>query len=164
MRVSRQRCFSFRRSRRRQLRQRPRRASSTSADICWVTRLVGIGGASRLLPSHTAASVEAPTRSGSLPRTKERHERCARPLSLPKSRFVRIDGVVRRGSDTQQCLRTSRSDVCRACPSQARREFAPHYNSSHISQEFAEGARRLLPAMHLGRGRTHKLMCLDFGR
>src|SRR5882724_2889903 len=63
-------------------------------------------------------------------------------VSLPKSRFVRIDGVARQGSDTQQCLRTSRSDVCRACPSQARREFAPHYNSSHISQEFAEGARR----------------------
>src|SRR5260370_14305798 len=41
-------------------------------------------------------------------------------LSLPKSRFVRIDGVARQGSDTQQCLRTSRSDVCRACPSQAR--------------------------------------------
>src|SRR6266568_9638337 len=54
----------------------------------------------------------------------------ARSLSLPKSRFVRIDGVARQGSDTQQCLRTSRSDVCRACPSQARREFAPHYNRS----------------------------------
>src|SRR2546430_3029676 len=38
-------------------------------------------------------------------------------LSLPKSRFVRIDGVARQGSDTQQSLRTSRSDVCRACPS-----------------------------------------------
>jgi hypothetical protein len=63
-------------------------------------------------------------------------------VSLPKSRFVRIDGGARQGSDTQQCLRTSRSGVCRACPSQARREFAPHYNRSHISQEFAEGARR----------------------
>jgi len=42
-------------------------------------------------------------------------------VSLPKFRFVRIDGVARRGSDTQQCLRTSRSDVCRASPPQARR-------------------------------------------
>jgi hypothetical protein len=40
-------------------------------------------------------------------------------------RFVHIDGVARQGSDTQQRLRTSRSDLCRACPSQARREFAP---------------------------------------
>jgi hypothetical protein len=63
-------------------------------------------------------------------------------LSLPKSRFVRIDGVARQGSDTQQCLRTSRSDVCRARPSQARREFAPHYNRWRISPEFAEGALR----------------------
>jgi hypothetical protein len=38
---------------------------------------------------------------------------------------VHIDGVARQGSDTQQRLRTSRSDLCRACPSQARREFAP---------------------------------------
>jgi hypothetical protein len=39
MRVSRQRCFSFRHSRRRQLRQSPRRASSTSADARRITRL-----------------------------------------------------------------------------------------------------------------------------
>jgi hypothetical protein len=57
-------------------------------------------------------------------------------------RFVHIDGVARQGSDTQQRLRTSRSDLCRACPSRARREFAPHYNRSHISQEFAEDALR----------------------
>src|SRR5258708_32246965 len=44
MRVSRQRCFSFRHSRKRQPRRRPRRASSTLADIRWVTRLIGIGG------------------------------------------------------------------------------------------------------------------------
>jgi hypothetical protein len=69
-------------------------------------------------------------------------------LSLPKSRFVRIDGVARQGSDTQQCLRTSRSDVCRACPFQARREFAPHYNRSHISQEFAKG----------GAGSVHRIL------
>jgi hypothetical protein len=69
-------------------------------------------------------------------------------LSLPKSRFVRIDGVARQGSDTQQCLRTSRSDVCRACPSQARREFAPHYNRLHISQEFAKG----------GAGSVHRIL------
>src|SRR3989475_5304856 len=37
---------------------RPSDASTTSAAICWVTRLVGIGGASALLPSHTAASVD----------------------------------------------------------------------------------------------------------
>src|SRR6516162_6978329 len=44
MRVSRQRCFSFRHSRKRQPRRRPRRASSTLADIRWITRLTGIGG------------------------------------------------------------------------------------------------------------------------
>src|SRR5258707_4636739 len=44
MRVSRQRCFSFRHSQKRQPRRRPRRASSTLADIRWVTRLIGIGG------------------------------------------------------------------------------------------------------------------------
>src|SRR5262245_56183543 len=46
MRVSRQRCFSFRLSRRRQLRQRSRRASCTSADVRRTTgraiRQVGI--------------------------------------------------------------------------------------------------------------------------
>src|SRR2546425_4158995 len=44
MRVSRQRCFNFRHSRKRQPKRRPRRASSTLADIRWITRLIGIGG------------------------------------------------------------------------------------------------------------------------
>lgn len=34
-------------------------------------------------------------------------------LSLLKTRFVRIDGVARQGSDAQQCLRTARSGVCK---------------------------------------------------
>src|SRR6266436_4513107 len=58
MRVSRQRCFSFRHSRRRQLRQRPRRASSTSADIRWITRLIGIGGSLTTPPFPYGGSVD----------------------------------------------------------------------------------------------------------
>src|SRR5205807_8126600 len=58
-------------------------------------------------------------------------------LSLPKTIFERIDGVGRRESDRRQCPRTARSDVYRACPSQAKRGFAPRYNSSRISQGFA---------------------------
>ena len=63
------------------------------------------------------------------------------PLSLPKTIFERIDGVGRLESDRRQCPRTARSDVYRACPSQAQRGFARHYNSSRISQGFAEGAQ-----------------------
>jgi len=64
------------------------------------------------------------------------------PLSVPETRFVRIDGEARQESDARQFLRTARSGVGRARPSQAKREFALHCNRSHISQEFAEGARR----------------------
>jgi hypothetical protein len=64
-----------------------------------------------------------------------------KPLSLPKTIFERIDGVGRRESDRRQCPRTAGSDVYRACPSQAQRGFAPHYNSSRISQGFAEGGQ-----------------------
>ena len=35
-------------------------------------------------------------------------------VSLPKSRFARIDGAARQGSDAQQCLRTAQSGACRA--------------------------------------------------
>ena len=60
-------------------------------------------------------------------------------VSLPKTRFVCIDGGARQESDAQQPLRSARLGVCRACPSQAKREFAFHYNRWHISQEFVEG-------------------------
>src|SRR6266481_2631394 len=40
-------------------------------------------------------------------------------LSLLKTRFERIDGVVRQGLDTRQCLRIARLAVCRARPSRA---------------------------------------------
>jgi putative CocE/NonD family hydrolase len=66
----------------------------------------------------------------------------AADLSLPKTRFVRIDGEGRQGSKVQQCLRTARSGVCRARPSRAKREFAPYYNRRRISQEFVEDALR----------------------
>ena len=36
---------------------------------------------------------------------------------LPNTRFERTDGAIRQGSDTRQCLRIARSDVCRARPS-----------------------------------------------
>src|SRR6266516_906754 len=68
----------------------------------------------------------------SLPLQSDRtHARASEETDRPATcrfrnlRFVHIDGVARQGSDTQQRLRTSRSDLCRACPSQARREFAP---------------------------------------
>src|SRR6266568_6695342 len=64
-----------------------------------------------------------------------------RGLSLPETIFERIDGVGRLESDRRQCPRTARSDVYRARPSQAKRGFAPHYNSSRISQGFAEGGQ-----------------------
>src|SRR6516162_3197377 len=64
------------------------------------------------------------------------------PLSLPKTRFVRIDGEARQGSDTQQCLRTARSGVCRVRPCQARGASAPHYSSWRNSKECAEGDLR----------------------
>src|SRR6266581_9309697 len=64
-------------------------------------------------------------------------------MSLPKTIFERIDGVGRLESDRRQCPRTARSDVYRACPSQAKRGFAPHYNNSRISQGFAEGGQHL---------------------
>src|SRR5437879_7674021 len=38
-------------------------------------------------------------------------------LSLPKIRFVRIDGAARQGSDVQQHLRSVRSGACREHPS-----------------------------------------------
>ena len=49
-----------------------------------------------------------------------------RLLSLPNTKFERTDGAIRQGSDTQQCLQIARSDVCRARPSGAKREAAPH--------------------------------------
>jgi Tripartite tricarboxylate transporter family receptor len=60
---------------------------------------------------------------------------CYLVLSLPKTRFERIDGGARQGSDMRQHLRTARPVVCRAHPSQAKREFASDYNRQHISQE-----------------------------
>ena len=67
----------------------------------------------------------------------------ARPsLSLPKTISERIDGVVRQGSDTQQCSRSARSAVYKARPSQAKCASARHYNRSRISQEFVASARR----------------------
>src|SRR6266404_381637 len=54
-------------------------------------------------------------------------------VSLLKTRFERIDGGARQGSDTRQRVRTSRSGVCRARPSQAKREFALHCNRRRIS-------------------------------
>ena len=65
-----------------------------------------------------------------------------RHLSLPKSKFERTDDVARQGSDPQQCLRTARSDVCRARPSRAKHAFAPRYNRWHISQGFGDGDPR----------------------
>jgi soluble lytic murein transglycosylase-like protein len=44
----------------------------------------------------------------------------ARSLSLPKTTSERIDGVVRQGSDTQQCSRSARSVVYKARPCQAK--------------------------------------------
>jgi hypothetical protein len=64
------------------------------------------------------------------------------PVSLLKTRFEHIDGVVRQGSDTQQCSRSARSAVYKARPSQAKRASAPHCNRSRISQEFVAGAPR----------------------
>jgi hypothetical protein len=63
-------------------------------------------------------------------------------LSLPKTISERIDGVVRQGSDTQQCSRSARSAVYKARPSQAKCASARHYNRSRISQEFVASARR----------------------
>src|SRR6476660_1691055 len=65
-----------------------------------------------------------------------------RPVSLPKTISERIDGVVRQGSDTQQCSRSARSAVYKARPSQAKCASARHYNRSRISQEFVASARR----------------------
>src|SRR4051794_13467475 len=45
-------------------------------------------------------------------------------LSLPKSRFVRIDGAARQGLNAQQRLRAARLDGCRARPFLAKRESA----------------------------------------
>jgi hypothetical protein len=50
-------------------------------------------------------------------------------VSLPKTRFVRIDGVVRQGPDTRQCARTVRRAVCRAHPYRAKRGSEPHCNN-----------------------------------
>jgi len=63
-------------------------------------------------------------------------------VSLLKTRFERIDGVVRQGLDTRQCLRIVRLAVCRARPSRAKRASAPHCNTKRISKGFVEGARR----------------------
>jgi hypothetical protein len=49
-------------------------------------------------------------------------------LSLPKSRFVRIDGAGRQGLDAQQWLRTAGFGACKARPFLAKREYALHYN------------------------------------
>jgi hypothetical protein len=63
-------------------------------------------------------------------------------VSLPKTRSARIDGVTLQGSGARQCFHIARSGACRARPSPAKHEFAPHYNSGRISKEFAEGALR----------------------
>ncbi len=63
-------------------------------------------------------------------------------LSLPKTRSACIDGVALQGSGARQCFHIARSGACRARPSPAKHEFAPHYNSGRISKEFAEGALR----------------------
>src|SRR5215468_954083 len=60
-------------------------------------------------------------------------------LSLLKTRFERIDGVVRQRLDTRQCLRIVRFAVCRARPSRAKRASAPHCNRKRISKGFVEG-------------------------
>src|SRR2546430_4925912 len=67
-------------------------------------------------------------------------------LSLLKTRFERIDGVVRQGLDTRQCLRIVRLAVCRARPSRAKHASASHCNRKRISKGFVEGARRLTRA------------------
>jgi hypothetical protein len=64
------------------------------------------------------------------------------PCRFRKVRFARNDDVTRQESDTRQCLRTARSEVCRARPSQVKRESAPHYNSWRISKEFGAGTQR----------------------
>src|SRR5947209_1172421 len=46
------------------------------------------------------------------------------PLSLPKIRFVRIDGAARQGSDVQQHLRSVRSGACRSILRE--RDVSPH--------------------------------------
>jgi hypothetical protein len=65
-----------------------------------------------------------------------------RHLSLPETRFARIDDGAHQGSSVQQHLRTARSRVCRARPSGAKHEFVRHYNRRRISLEFVEGALR----------------------
>ena len=50
-------------------------------------------------------------------------------LSLPKTRFERIDGIIRQGLDMRLCPRTARSGACREHPPPARREFAPRCSS-----------------------------------
>ena len=64
------------------------------------------------------------------------------PLSLPETKFARIDDGAHQGSGVQQHLRTARSRVCRARPSRAKHEFVRHYNRRRISLEFVEGALR----------------------
>ena len=54
----------------------------------------------------------------------------ASALSLPNTRFVRIDGVARRGSEVRQHLRTAQSRVCRARPSRAKGGFVRGWNST----------------------------------
>jgi hypothetical protein len=56
-------------------------------------------------------------------RTRNRGIELTEWLSLPKTRFERIDGVAHQGSDTRQYLRIARLAVCRAHPSRAKREF-----------------------------------------
>src|ERR1700687_2202392 len=65
-------------------------------------------------------------------------------LSLPETRFARIDDGAHQGSGVQQHLRTARSRVCRARPSRAKHEFSRHYNRRRISLEFVEAAHAQL--------------------
>jgi ATP-dependent helicase YprA (DUF1998 family) len=67
-------------------------------------------------------------------------------LLLLKTRFERIDGVVRQGLDTRQCLRIVRLAVCRARPSRAKRASAPHCNRKRISKGFEEERDRIREA------------------
>jgi hypothetical protein len=58
-----------------------------------------------------------------LPPASALSQKGLRHLSLLKTRFERIDGGARQGSDMRQHPRTARSVARRVCPSQAKREF-----------------------------------------
>ena len=59
-------------------------------------------------------------------------------LSLLKTRFERIDGVVRQGLDTRQCLRIVRLAVCRARPSLLWFAVTRHPTAEWLAQQIVE--------------------------